>query len=126
MLGLREAEHEESAPDASTLVVSRLSCSLVGVTQSIQLVPNTLVAATYEQAEVTESFTCNFGLNPLYQDQFLAGELQFVGFDEDGEVRIVELPNHPFYVATLFLPQVNSSPAQPHPLIVAYLSAAAH
>ena len=126
MLGLRAAEHEESAPDANTLVVSRLSCSLVGVTQSIQLVPDTLVAATYGQAEVTESFTCNFGLNPLYQDQFLAGELQFVGFDNAGEVRIVELPTHPFYVATLFLPQVNSSPAQPHPLIVAYLRAAAH
>ncbi len=126
MLGLREAEHEESAPDASTLVVSRLSCSLAGVTQLIRLVPNTLVAATYGQAAVTESFTCNFGLNPLYQDQFLAGELQFVGFDEADEVRIVELPSHPFYVATLFLPQLNSSPAHPHPLIVAYLRAAAH
>ncbi len=107
-------------------MVSRLSCSLAGVTQAIQLVPNTLVAATYGQVAVTESFTCNFGLNPLYQDQFLAGELQFVGFDDTGEVRIVALPNHPFYVATLFLPQVNSSPAQPHPLIMAYLRAAAH
>jgi CTP synthase (UTP-ammonia lyase) len=36
----------------------------------------------------------------------------------------VELSDHPFYVATLFLPQVTSSPGTPHPLIVSYLEAA--
>jgi CTP synthase (UTP-ammonia lyase) len=36
----------------------------------------------------------------------------------------VELSNHPFYVATLFLPQISSRPESPHPLIVAYLRAA--
>jgi CTP synthase (UTP-ammonia lyase) len=39
-------------------------------------------------------------------------------------VRLVELPTHPFFVATLFLPQVRSTAAQPHPLILAYLRAA--
>ncbi len=44
--------------------------------------------------------------------------------DEQGEVRIVELRDHPFFVATLFLPQVTSSAGEPHPLIAAFLRAA--
>jgi len=44
--------------------------------------------------------------------------------DQDGEARIVELADHPFFLATLFVPQVSSSPTQPHPLISAFLRAA--
>jgi CTP synthase (UTP-ammonia lyase) len=41
-----------------------------------------------------------------------------------GEVRLVELSDHPFYVGTLYQPQLSSTPDSPHPLIVAYLRAA--
>jgi CTP synthase (UTP-ammonia lyase) len=37
---------------------------------------------------------------------------------------IAELAGHRFYVATLYLPQISSSPDMPHPLIVSYLKAA--
>ena len=47
------------------------------------------------------------------------------GVDENGEVRVVELHTHPFFLATLFLPQLSSSPAAPHPLFVAFVEAAA-
>ena len=47
-----------------------------------------------------------------------------VGVDQDGEARVLELPDHRFFVATLFVPQLSSSPGSPHPLIVAYLRAA--
>lgn len=50
--------------------------------------------------------------------------LQIVGVDEKHEARIVELPTHRFYVATLSVPQFSSAPEQPHPLILAYLNAA--
>jgi CTP synthase (UTP-ammonia lyase) len=52
------------------------------------------------------------------------GQLKITGTDVKGDARIVELTNHPFYVATLFLPQISSKPERPHPLIVAYLRAA--
>ena len=52
------------------------------------------------------------------------GRLKITGVDVEGEARIVELSDHTFYVATLFLPQVSSKPDRPHPLIVAYLRAA--
>jgi CTP synthase (UTP-ammonia lyase) len=45
------------------------------------------------------------------------------GRDAEGEPRIVELPSHPFFVATLFVPQTSTE--QPHPLISAFVSAVA-
>ena len=43
----------------------------------------------------------------------------------EGEIRIVELPEHPFFMATLFLPQARSTAASPHPLIAGYAAAVA-
>jgi CTP synthase (UTP-ammonia lyase) len=83
--------------------------------------PGTLVQRLYGQREVMEEFSCNFGLNPHYRARFEASELRIAGMDADGEVRIVELARHPFFLATLFLPQLRSSAEQPHPLITAYL-----
>lgn len=123
-MGIVDAEHEESSPAASTLVISRLSCSLVGTIQTITLAPGTLAHRLYAQTVVTEKFACNFGLNPAYRDLFANSELRVAGTDADGEVRIVELPGHPFFLATLFLPQLRSSAASPHPLITGYLQAA--
>lgn len=40
------------------------------------------------------------------------------------EIRAVELPNHRFFIATLFQPQLSSKPGTPHPLIVQFLRAA--
>jgi CTP synthase (UTP-ammonia lyase) len=105
-------------------VISRLSCSLAGVAQAILLEPNSLIQRIYGKSPIMEDFACNYGLNPNYHRVFARSELRIVGAHADGEVRIVELPTHPFYIATLFLPQVRSTAGQPHPLIVAYLRAA--
>lgn len=45
------------------------------------------------------------------------------GVGEAGEIRVVELPDHPFFLATLFLPQARSSAAAPHPLLAGYPAA---
>jgi len=44
------------------------------------------------------------------------------GVGEDDEVRILELPGLPFFVATLFVPQARSTECEPHPLVAACLS----
>jgi CTP synthase (UTP-ammonia lyase) len=125
VLGIRDAEHEESAPGASTLFISKLACSLVGKTQEIRIAPDSIAHRAYGEQRVTEQFFCNYGLNPAFRDEINTGKLNITGVDPEGEVRIVELSDHPFYVATLFLPQVASKPESPHPLMVAYLKAAA-
>jgi len=52
------------------------------------------------------------------------GGLRVVGTDQDGEARVLELPDRRFYIATLFVPQLISRSDSPHPLIIAYLRAA--
>jgi CTP synthase (UTP-ammonia lyase) len=124
VLGIEDAEHEETAPGAPTLLVSKLACSLVGRTQTIKVIPGSLAHRAYGQEEVTEQLACSYGLNPQFRDQVEKGQLKITGVGLDGEVRVVEVSDHPFYVATLFLPQISSAPESPHPLIVAYLRAA--
>ena len=46
------------------------------------------------------------------------------GVDDDGEVRVVELDSHPFYVATLYCFQTRSLSGRPHPLIAGFVAAA--
>lgn len=51
-------------------------------------------------------------------------EIVWVGADQTGEPRIPELRSHPFFVATLFVPQVSSTPAATRPLVAALIDAA--
>lgn len=96
----------------------------MGKTQVIKITPGSYAHQAYGLREVTEQFYCNYGLNPQFREKFSTGKLKITGVDVEEEARIVELSDHPFYVATLFLPQVSSTPDRPHPLIVAYLKAA--
>jgi CTP synthase (UTP-ammonia lyase) len=106
------------------LLISKLTCSLVGKTQTIEITPGSCAHQAYGQHKAFEQFHCNYGLNPRFREKVGAGQLKITGVDLEGEARIVELSAHPFYVATLFLPQISSRPDRPHPLIVAYLKAA--
>ena len=124
MLGLQNAEHEESAPEASQLVISKLVCSLVGSTETVTLTPGTLTHRVYGKTDAVEQFACNYGLNPAYREQISQGELKIAGIGPAGEVRVVELSAHRFFIATLFLPQLSSTAESPHPLLLAYLKAA--
>jgi CTP synthase (UTP-ammonia lyase) len=123
VLGLAEAGLQETDPAGEgTLVVTALSCSLVGVRQEVFLVAGTALARVYGRERATEEFRCRYGLNPAYRAALEAAGLRVAAVDAEGQVRAVELPGHPFYVATLFLPQLSSAPGAPHPLILAYLA----
>jgi CTP synthase (UTP-ammonia lyase) len=124
MLGFTDAAHAESDPDASTLFVSALGCSLVGKTMQVHVEPSSRVFQMYGRAVVQEQYYCQFGLNPQYQTTIHEGGLRVVGVGDDHEARILELPDHPFFVATLLVPPLTSTPQQPHPLLLAYLQAA--
>ncbi len=121
---MEEADHEESSPQAATLLISRLECSIAGQAQTVRLAPGTITGRAYGRTESREEFRCNFGLNPNYREQVLSAPLRVVGVDAADEVRAVELDRHPFFVATLYLPQLSSTPAAPHTLVVAFLRAA--
>ena len=124
MLEITEAQHEEVEPYAACLVVNQLTCSLVGQTATVQVAPGSRAAALYGKSEVKVPYFCNYGLNPAFRDAMTQGGMAITGSDANGEVRMIELPQHPFFMATLFLPQATSAPETPDPLIVGYLRAA--
>jgi CTP synthase (UTP-ammonia lyase) len=140
VLGIKDAMHAEYDPYASDLIVTPLSCSLVGKKLAIRLKPGSRAASFYGATEIVESYYCNFGLNPEYREPLESAGLVISGWDETevspsadpgtadmsrhseatAEARVLELPGHPFFVATLYVPQTASTPESPHPLIAAF------
>jgi CTP synthase (UTP-ammonia lyase) len=125
VLGFADAEHEESSPQASRFFISRLACSLVGRTMTISLVPGSMLAGIYGSTSVREDYFCSFGVNPEYVSTLQSGALKVVASDDEGAVRAVELSGHPFFVGTLFQPQLSSTASRPHPVVSAFIKACA-
>lgn len=121
--GLVDADHGESNPDAPTLIVTPLACSLVGESGRVTLDPGSRAAGWYGGLEGTEEYVCSYGLNPGHRELFEQGPLRIVGRDDDGDPRIVELSGHPFFVATLFQPELRSEGEGVHPLVIAFVEA---
>ena len=78
-------------------------------------------ASIYGKLETDEEYYCNFGLNPECERELDDAGLKITGRDEQGEARVMELPEHPFFIATLFVPSLTSSREQPHPIITALM-----
>lgn len=123
VLHFNDAQHAEYDPYSSRLFISSLTCSLAGQTMAVNLKPESAAAQYYCEERIYEYYYCNFGLNANYQQTIDQNGLRITGFDDDNEPRVFELPNHPFYIATLFVPQNRSTSDKPHPLITGLLSA---
>lgn len=124
ILCLPEVKQKDFDPYTSNLFISALSCSLVGETRNICLINGTKVAQVYGIENSEERYNCNFGLNALFREQLLVHGFVESGRDNAGDTRILELPQNKFFVATLFQPQLSSTPENPHKLILAYLKSA--
>ncbi len=122
-LAVSDAVHEEYG-DEGTPVVSALSCSLAGTQIEVTFAADSRMRRWYGTDVAIEQTTCNYGMNPAFQDQASAGGLFVSAVDDTGEVRAVERRDHPFFVATLYQPQLTSSPDAPHPLFLAFVLAA--
>jgi len=123
LLGIKDADHAEYDPYASDLFISELACSLAGKEMDLRLVEGSKIARIYGSTHVKERYYCNFGVNPDRLAEIKSGPIQITGSDDEGEVRVVEYPAHPFFIATLFVPQTRSTPENPHPLVTAFIRA---
>jgi CTP synthase (UTP-ammonia lyase) len=121
---MQDADHQETSPDTPLPLISKLTCSLAGQVGNVYLADNSLAFKIYGSHQVEEDFACNYGVNPMYQDRLKSEELRVSGVDETGAVRLVELTSRPFFIATLFVPQLRSTPEKCHPLILAFVQAA--
>ncbi len=115
--GLGAADHAETNPEASILLISQLSCSLVEKEMELVLAEGSVIGRSYGTATTAERYLCNYGPNPLYQQELFSGPLRATAHDLDGEVRGGELSTHPFFVGTLFQPERRSLRGELPPLV---------
>jgi len=123
VLGLAGAQHEETSPMAEKPFVSALACPLIEASGLVAFASGSLASRAYGKERATEEYHCSYGLNPAYREALDRSEMKITGVDERGEVRIVELSGHPFFVATLFQPELSAYRGVPHPLIRAFTEA---
>jgi CTP synthase (UTP-ammonia lyase) len=123
VLGVEGADHEETSPGAPRLAVTALACSLAGQDHPVRLTRGSRIAAICGEATV-EPFFCRYGLSPEYRPALERHGFTVTGVDEHGEPRVLELARHPFFFATLYVPQARSRPGEPHPLLEAFVAAA--
>lgn len=124
VLGWRDADHAETAPDASALVIAPLECALVEATAAVRLHDGTHLRSAYGAEQSTEEYRCRFGLNPAFRQALLdGGDLRVAATDADGDIRGLELEGHPFYVMTLFQPERAALRGVLPPIVSAFAAA---
>ena len=90
-----------------------------------RLAADTLAHSLYKQEVIYERHRHRYEFNNAYRNQFLATGYLVSGTSPDGRlVEIIELPDHPFFMATQFHPEFNSHPSNPHPIFLGFVRAA--
>ncbi|GAA4895873.1 hypothetical protein ACFPM3_16165 [Streptomyces coeruleoprunus] len=125
--GLARAAHAESEPgaDPDDVLIGPLACALAGHEGVVRLAPGSLAEAVMGVERSVERYQCAYGPVGRHVETLRAHGLRFSGEDEAGGVRIVELPGHPFFLATLFQPELSGNGSRAHPMIRAFATAAA-
>jgi CTP synthase (UTP-ammonia lyase) len=121
--GLTRVAHAENDPDADDFLIEPLACSLVGHEAVVSVEPGSLAQSVIGSERTVERYFCAYGPT-RHLDTLRAHGLRFSGYDEDGHVRIVELPGHPFFLASLFQPELSGDGSRPHPVVRALARAA--
>lgn len=122
--GLRVA-HAENEPQAEEFLLTPLACSLAGHEGLVRLAAGSLIGRIVGAATTVEAYNCSYGLNPAHKRTLEEHGLVFSGHADDGSVRVAELPSHPFFLATLFQPELAGDGRRPHPVIAAFAAAVA-
>jgi CTP synthase len=92
--------------------------------QEAKLKSGSLARALYGKESIYERHRHRYEFNNHYLDELSAGGLSFSGFSADGLVEFIELPGHPWFVASQFHPEFTSTPRDGHPLFTGFVRAA--
>jgi CTP synthase len=132
--GLDGANSSEVAPETAHPVIALLpgqeAIEDKGATMRLGaypcvLEPGTKAQAAYGAREISERHRHRYEFNNDYRERLAAAGLVFSGLSPDGTlVEMIEIPEHPFFVASQFHPEFKSKPFAPHPLIAAFIQAA--
>ncbi len=131
--GLQGANSSEFDPSTPHRIIYKLR-ELTGVEEmggtmrlgawTCVLEPGSLAAKAYGQTEISERHRHRYEFNREYEPLLTGAGLRITGTTNDGTyVEIVELPEHPFFIACQFHPEFKSKPLEPHPLFRDFIAA---
>jgi len=92
--------------------------------QKCKLKPGSLAARDYGVEQVTERHRHRYEFNNNYREALEDAGLVFSGWSIDGLAEVVELPDHPWFLACQFHPEFKSNPRDGHPLFTGFIGAA--
>ena len=134
LCGIEDANSMELAPGTANPVISLLDeqrgVTDMGGTMRLGAYPCVLKPGTrsqeaYGQGEISERHRHRYEFNPNYRETLEKGGLVIAGTSPDGKlVEVVELADHPWFVACQCHPEFKSTPVAPHPLFAAFVKAA--
>ncbi|MGA0084597.1 MAG: CTP synthase [Steroidobacteraceae bacterium] len=92
--------------------------------QDVTLESGSRALQVYGHTPIRERHRHRYEFNNTYLESFRQAGLRFSGLSADGLVEIIELPDHPWFVATQFHPEFTSNPRDGHPLFTQFIAAA--
>ncbi|MDE2346436.1 MAG: CTP synthetase, partial [Gammaproteobacteria bacterium] len=92
--------------------------------QDCHLLAGSLAHKLYAKDVISERHRHRYEFNNTYLEQFQKKGMVFSGFSVDKLVEIIELPDHPFFIATQFHPEFTSTPRDGHRLFSGFINAA--
>ncbi len=134
VIGLGNAHSTEFDKDTQHPVIclldEQLNVTHMGGTmrlgsQPAKLDRHSIAAKAYGREDIDERHRHRYEFNNVYRQQFEAHGMRFAGTSPDGGlVEIVEIPDHPWFVAVQFHPEFKSKPLAAHPLFAGFVEAA--
>jgi len=134
VLGLEGADSAEFEPDCPHPViclmdeqqnVTKLGGTMRLGAQTCKLKPGSRAEAIYGANQIEERHRHRYEFNIAYRRQFEEAGLIFSGTSpNDKLMELIELRDHPFYMACQYHPEFQSKPNAPHPLFKAFIAAA--
>ena len=133
--GLDDSNSSEFAPECGNAVISLMESQQhvqdMGGSMRLgaypcRLKPGSKAAEIYGVPEISERHRHRYEVSNQYRDLFHEKGMRLSGLSPDGSlVEMIELPDHPYFVACQFHPELKSRPTRPHPLFSAFVAAAA-
>ena len=131
--GIADADSSEFNADTSNRVIYKLR-DLLGVEElggtmrlgkyDCLLAPHSNASEAYGQRVISERHRHRYEFNKDYTAQLTAAGLKITGTTPDGKfVEIVEIEDHPWFLACQFHPEFKSKPLSPHPLFRKFIEA---
>ena len=115
----KEGDLEKRAADGDlggTMRLGAYPCAIEDGTKAHEI---------YGKGEISERHRHRYEVNTAYKERLEGAGLKFSGMSPDGVLpEIIEWPDHPWFVAVQFHPELKSRPFEPHPLFVSFIEAA--